>query len=100
LEFDYGDGNNVVNGGTGSAAGDGFVGSFNDSNPVMIYRRLLARREYTNAAAQTSLASTTSFAVSYGADTTTETDMVEDPSGMCLPRQCTRTMETRRTLSP
>ncbi len=80
IEFDYGDANNNVNDGGGST-GDGFVGSATDSNPVMVYRRLLARREYANGSA---LSSTTTFVVSSSGSgstgLTTEVDTVTDPA--------------------
>jgi hypothetical protein len=79
IEFDYGDANNNVNDG-GGATGDGFVGNITDGNPVMIYRRLLARREYANGS---TLSSTTTFAAastgSGASEITTETDTVTDP---------------------
>jgi YD repeat-containing protein len=79
IEFDYGDANNNVNDG-GGATGDGFVGNITDGNPLMIYRRLLARREYANGS---TLSSTTTFAAastgSGASEITTETDTVTDP---------------------
>jgi hypothetical protein len=68
-EFDYGDGYNNL-------AGSGFAGSATDDNPVMIYRRLKERREYVDGS---TLTSRTTFIVSYGSGTTTETDTVFDP---------------------
>ena len=69
LEYDYGDGNN-------SGSGSGFEGSTSDSNPVMIYRRLLERREYASG-----LSSRTHYTVSYGNGQTVETQATFDPGG-------------------
>jgi YD repeat-containing protein len=78
IEFDYGDANNNVNNGGGST-GDGFVGNASDGNPVMVYRRLLARRDYPDGS---TLAATTDFSAattgSGSSEITTETDTVYD----------------------
>ena len=74
IEYDYGDGNNA-------ATGSGFEGSTGDSNPVMVYRRLLERREYVSG-----LSSKTHYTVSYPSNQTVETQVTYDPSGATVGR--------------
>ena len=61
IEYDYGDGHN--------ANGDGFEGVTTDNNPVMIYRRLQQRREYTSGGSGAWFTSRTRYIIWYVPDT-------------------------------
>jgi YD repeat-containing protein len=76
VEYDYGNGHN-------SSTGDGFEGVTTDNNPVIIYRRLLERREYANGGSTAT--SQTAYTTSYDSSgNLTETDAVSNPGGAAL----------------
>jgi len=76
IEYDYGDGHN------GSL--NGFEGLTSDANPIMIYRRLQERREYSGGGS--TMTSRVHHSVSYVGTTTVETDTTYDASGTAVAR--------------
>src|ERR1700685_1274340 len=89
IEYDYGDGHN--------SSTDGFEGVTTDNNPVLIYRRLHQRREYSAGGTAGAFTSKTVYSVSYpGAQAgaggnTYATEQIYDSSGNFI-RQTAPTM--------
>jgi YD repeat-containing protein len=77
IEYDYGDGLPNAHDNT-NGSNNGYETASNGTNAVMIYRRLLTRREYANGGTGATYSSKTTHTVAYPPGQTTDTVQVSD----------------------